>query len=139
MRARCICGAVTVRLGDKPTYINDCNCTLCRKSGAAWGYFPAAAVTIEGDTKGVTRNDMEAPAVEVHFCPRCGAATHWELTQAYTADHPQADRVGVNMKLFDPATLAGIELRFPDGLGWSGDDAPRYRRDASTIATGFSW
>lgn len=139
MCAHCICGAVTITLKDQPSYINDCNCTLCRKSGAAWGYFPSAAVTIAGETRGVTRNDMKAAAVEVHFCPRCGAATHWRLTPAYKADHPTADRMGVNMKLFDPARLSGVELRFPDGLGWSGEDDPGYRRDAITLGAGFSW
>ena len=38
MTGTCLCGAVTVTVDDRPDYIHDCNCSLCRKAGAAWGY-----------------------------------------------------------------------------------------------------
>jgi len=138
MLATCVCGAVSVRIDDLPTHINDCNCTLCRKSGGAWGYFAAQSVGIEGPTTSVTRRDMERPAVELHFCGECGTTTHWALTDAYKAEHPDADTMGMNMRLFDPDKLAGVELRFPDGKNWT-RPRPSMRRDPVVIGPGFRW
>jgi hypothetical protein len=44
---------------------------------------------------------------------------------------------GVNMALAEPDDLAGIELRFPDGRGWSGEGPFTYRRAAQTITDGL--
>ena len=138
MRATCLCGAVSVTLSAPPEYINDCNCTLCRKAGGAWGYYSGAQVAIEGATKSYTRTDLDDPAIELHFCPHCSTVTHWTTTPAYQAAHPDMDRVGVNMRLFDPDTLGGVELRFPDGKNWT-EERPLPRRDPVTIGPGFRW
>lgn len=138
MHAECLCGAVRVTIAARPDYINDCNCTLCRKSGGVWGYFPGADVRVEGETAGMVRPDMDEPAVEMRFCPKCGSTTHWVLTRSYQAAHPDTDRVGVNMRLFDPGALIGAELRFPDGLNWT-QVTPRQRRSPLRIGPDFRW
>ena len=51
MTGHCLCGAVSVTIDEKPDYINDCNCSLCRKSGGAWGYFDPSIVKTSGETK----------------------------------------------------------------------------------------
>ncbi|MEE4210601.1 MAG: hypothetical protein V2I43_15210, partial [Parvularcula sp.] len=64
MTGNCLCGTISVTLDRRPDFIHDCNCTLCRKAGAGWGYFPAAAVGVAGQTISVTRTDKEDPAAE---------------------------------------------------------------------------
>ncbi len=139
MTGECVCGAVSVTIGAKPEFIHDCNCALCRKSGAAWGYFPTAMVATNGKTVAFVRRDLEDPAVEVHSCPICGATTHWVTSQSFQARNPSLDRMGVNMRLFDPADLEGIEVRFPNGADWSGDGPFDYRRQAQTIGDDWRW
>ncbi len=127
----CHCGAVTVRIAHRPDYMNHCNCSLCAKAGAIWGYFDPADVTIEGETEGYTRADYAEPAVRVHFCPICGVTTHWQTTEGYAAAHPeQAARMGVNMRLFGSGAKSGVELRFPDGKNWNGESKPGFWKEA---------
>jgi hypothetical protein len=139
MTAACLCGAVSITIDARPQFVNDCNCTLCRKSGAAWAYFSSSAVRRTGRTVVVTRQDKALPAVEVHSCEGCAATTHFELTPSFRMRNPSADLTGVNMRLFDPAELLGIEVRFPNGKEWSGEGPYSYRRAALMIGTDGEW
>lgn len=119
MQGRCACQAVSVTLSRKPDYINFCNCCLCRKTGGAWGYFEAGEVSVDGVVKGFERPDIDEVYLETQFCPGCGAAVRWVAVAGY-----DSTRVGVNMRLFDPTELAGIECRFPDGIDWIDERPP---------------
>ena len=110
MKGSCICGGVTLELPRKPEYINICNCRLCRSTGGAFGYFTPGELTLAGETTSFQRDDLPEAWLTLHFCPRCGSATHWTPT-ARTA----ADRIGVNMRLFAQDELGGIEVRYQDG------------------------
>lgn len=138
MTATCACGSVSVTIEDRPAFIFDCNCTMCRKTGAAWGYFQPEAVHTEGTTSAYSRTDKPSPAVAVHSCPSCGSTTHWVRTGDFIAGHGN-DMAGVNMRLFDPDALTGIEVQYPDGKNWSGDGAFGFRRPALTISEETPW
>ena len=129
MQAQCHCKCVSLTLDRPPEYINLCDCSLCLKTGGAWGYFDPSAVAIQGETSGYRRKDYDNPAVEIQFCPVCGVTTHWILTEHIVGDDPaQNDRMGVNMRLFDPSELSGIEARTLDGRNWFGGTDPNHRR-----------
>ncbi|MDJ0642740.1 MAG: aldehyde-activating protein [Erythrobacter sp.] len=123
MIGSCHCGAISITISQKPDYINFCDCSLCAKSGGAWGYFAASEVGVEGETKGYCRADYDKPAVEMQFCTTCGTTTHWVLTE-----HCDGDRVGVNMRIFEPQELSGIEARTLDGRNWFGETGATHRR-----------
>ncbi|MEL6878547.1 MAG: GFA family protein [Pseudomonadota bacterium] len=123
MSGSCHCGRVSVTLEAKPDYINLCDCSLCAKSGGAWGYFTASQIEVGGQTNAYRRTDYAEPAVEMHFCANCGTTTHWVLTE-----HCEGDRVGVNMRIFEPIELAGIEARTLDGRNWLGEAEAQHRR-----------
>lgn len=135
----CLCGAVSITLEAKPEFINDCNCSLCRKVGAAWGYFPSASVAVSGKTVSFVRRDKDPAGVEVHSCEICGATTHWLLLKAFKELHQLPDTMGVNMRLFDPDELNGVEVRFPNGKDWFGEGPYGYRRTAMTISDSTPW
>lgn len=134
MTGTCLCGAVRVTLAAKPEFIHDCNCDLCRKSGAAWGYFPAAQVSAEGETISAMRVDKPEPAAEVHSCASCAATTHFVIARSFMERHGAIDLVGVNMRLFDLGELNGVEVRFPNGRDWSGEGPFDYRRPAVAVS-----
>lgn len=123
MNGTCHCGAVAVTLKQRPEYVNLCDCSLCLKSGGAWGYYSQRDVEVTGETGSYRRDDYKEPAVELQFCGKCGTTTHWTLTEYF-----EGDRVGVNMRIFDPKELQGVEARTLDGRNWFGDGEARHRR-----------
>lgn len=139
MTSKCACGAVSVTIDAKPEFINDCNCSLCRKTGGAWGYFSSASFTTTGKTVPFVRRDKDAPGVEIHSCETCAATTHFALTKSFKEQNPTADQAGVNMRLFDPADLTGVEVRYPNGRDWTGEGPFGYRREALTISEQSPW
>jgi hypothetical protein len=126
----CHCGAVHLSLRTKPAYVNDCNCSLCSNAGALWGYFAPSDVSINGETQLYTRLDRKQPGVTIHFCGKCGAATHWS-----PMPHIPQTMMGANMRLFDPSGLIGVELRFPNGRDWDGQSEYGYVRDHLVFGT----
>jgi hypothetical protein len=116
----CHCGRVGVRTEKRPDFIHDCNCTLCQKTGAIWGYFQPSEVAVQGATTGYSRDDKAEPGVSIRFCSNCGATTHFELTEAAIAKFGNT-MLGVNMRLADENDLVGVELRYPNGRAWSGE------------------
>jgi len=133
LMASCQCGAVNIELNHKPDFVNDCNCSLCARFGALWGYYDPADVSIVGTTTSYVRPDRSAPVVEVHTCITCEVTTHWALTQAHQDSTGISDKMGVNMRLFDKSDLRGVELRFPDGLAWDGEQTYGYVKPATTL------
>lgn len=126
-KVSCLCGAVSVTAPQRPEMIMECNCMLCSKTGARWGYFDPAQITVEGSTSSFRRTDKDDPSAEIHFCPTCGSTTHFVLTESAVAKHGNT-MMGVNYRLADPAGLAGVELRFPDGRAWPGEGEFTYVR-----------
>lgn len=124
----CQCGDVRISVGSLPAFVHDCNCTLCSKTGALWGYYHPADVQIAGPTTRYQRRDKPEPGVEIHFCPTCGATTHFTLTPASIAVHGNV-QLGVNFRLADESELEGVELRYPDGRGWDGQGPFGYVRE----------
>jgi hypothetical protein len=74
-----------------------------------WGYFPVSEVEFSGEVSSYLRSDVLNASMAAEYCGKCGATTNWRRLDA---DAP--DRMGVNMLLFDPAELAGLELRYGD-------------------------
>lgn len=128
----CHCGRVRIEILKRPDYINECNCSLCAKSGVQWSYFHPSEVRVEGLTNGYSREDKADPAAEVHFCAKCGATTHFTLTDSAVAKFGDS-LIGVNMRLADEPDLAGLELRYPDGRAWAGEGGFTYVREARIL------
>jgi hypothetical protein len=130
----CHCGQVRIEILKRPDYINECNCSLCAKSGVQWSYFNPSEVRVEGVTSGYCREDKPDPGAEMHFCAKCGATTHFTLTASTIAKFGNT-LMGVNMRLADDPDLAGLELRYPDGRAWSGTGEFGYVREAIILGS----
>ena len=120
MRGRCPCGGVTVEVPGAPAYLNSCNCSLCFRLGALWGYFDPADVTVAGETRPFARTDIEQ-WLETNFCPACSAVVSW--TAVRDLGKP---RMGVNMRLFEPEDLFGLPVRFGEGRDDARFGEPRH-------------
>ena len=132
LKLSCLCGQIRAELSKRPDFIHECNCTLCSKTGARWGYFHPSEVSVDGNAKGYCREDKEDPAAEIRFCKNCGSTTHFNLTASAVSKFGNT-MMGVNMLLADERDLAGVELRFPDGQAWAGAGELAYVRKARII------
>ena len=132
LKLTCLCGRVRIEASRRPDFINECNCTLCSKSGARWAYFHPSEVVVEGETTGYSRQDKEDPATEIRVCATCGSTTHFRLTASGVSRFGDS-QMGINVRLADEKDLAGIELRFPDGRAWPGQGSFSYVQEARII------
>jgi hypothetical protein len=119
----CHCGQVSVSVPDVPGYMNACNCSLCLKLGALWAYYPRDAVRVEGERRAYLRNDVVRPKLSVDFCTRCGATIDW-----LPANDNREDRMAVNMRLFDPAALIGVQVIYGDRRNHADPSEAVYRK-----------
>ena len=84
----CLCGQIRVETAKQPDFIHECNCTLCSKSGARWGYFHPSEVNVEGAAEGYCREDKEEPGAVLQFCAKCGVTTSPESSFAIRTGGP---------------------------------------------------
>lgn len=110
LTAACHCGAVRVRVPRPPETLTNCNCSICRRYGALWAYYPPAEVAVvaaEGAMHAYAWGDRSLRFVR---CAHCGVLTHWEAV-----DRAAATKMGVNMRLFEPEDLGDVRIRRLDG------------------------
>lgn len=127
----CLCGGVRLR-AERPAFVHECNCALCSKSGARWGYYHPDQVQVEGATHGYVRADKGEPAADLRFCATCGSTTHFVLTAQAAAKYGNT-MMGMNTRLAPDADLAGVEVRYPDGANWNGAGDFAYLREPQII------
>ncbi|WP_295646245.1 GFA family protein [uncultured Methylibium sp.] len=107
LSATCHCGAVRIEIPRRPRSLTNCNCSICRRYGTLWAYFPATQLRVSGATSHYAWGDRLLRFVR---CSTCGCITHWERIV------PTAGaRVGVNARNFDPAVLGPVRIRLLDG------------------------
>lgn len=108
IEASCHCGAVTLFTEQPPQWVADCNCSICRRYGVLWAYYPASAVRVaaSGPTAVYT---WGAESLRFHRCDGCGCVTHWTKVDA------AIDRIGINARLLPRDILAATPVRRLDG------------------------
>ena len=118
LHGSCHCGAVEIHVPDAPEWLGSCNCSICRRLGTLFAYYPAeAGIRIEGETARYVWGDR---MISLHHCPTCGCPTHWEpIVEGI-------DKVGINARLLDGFAIDGpryllngdeLEVRYLDNAG----------------------
>ena len=94
-----------LRLGE----VNDCNCSICRRYGALWAYYPRFAGAVRGRDRASRHLPLGDRSLEFHRCRTCGCVTHWSaVDRTY-------ERMGVNARLMAPEVLAAVPVFHDDG------------------------
>jgi len=104
----CHCGAVRFSV-PVPETATECNCSICRRYGALWAYYPVGEVVFEPPAPATGTYMWDDRSLAFHRCRACGCVTHWSPVNR------TEDRMGVNARLLDPAVLAGVRIRHLDG------------------------
>lgn len=106
LTATCHCGAVTIVVPRAPVELTSCNCSVCRRLGGLWCYFPPAEVTVSGTTTAYIWGDKD---IAINHCPTCGCTTHWLPLRE------NINRMGVNARLMDAVVVATTKIKRVDG------------------------
>ncbi len=105
----CHCGAIRVRLSFKPEEATQCNCSICRLTGALWTYGPPDQIQVQGTGVGYVQGDA---TLTTWHCCTCGITTHW------TPIDPDYGRMGVNLRIFAPELWENLPRKLVDGASW---------------------
>lgn len=108
-RGSCHCGRVTLVLHEAPTERVSCNCSICRRVAGLWHYCAVQAATVTGAGVAYRQGDR---ALDLWHCSTCGCTTHWTPTD------PTYPRMGINLRMFDPALWRDLPLRRVDGASF---------------------
>jgi hypothetical protein len=82
--AACSCGQLRLTVSAEPLRVSICHCLACqRRTGSVFGAqarFPRDAVRISGESTAYVRVGDEGNKITFHFCPRCGATLHYDVS-----------------------------------------------------------
>jgi len=104
----CHCGAVTIEVATTPSVLTSCNCSICRRLGSLWAYYPPSDVKVTGPTVAYVSGDR---MLELHHCPTCACTTHWSPI----AGKADPNRMGINARLLSPEVVAAARVKRVDG------------------------
>ena len=107
--ASCHCGAVVLEVDSPPEEVNDCHCSICRRYGTLWAYYPPEQVRVLPSDPPTDVYVWGDKTLETHRCGNCGCVSHW------VAFDPGVDVMGVNARLMDPEVLAAARVRYSAG------------------------
>jgi hypothetical protein len=103
VKAACHCTSIRLEIESLPTWVLDCNCTLCRRYGGLWAYYePGQVRLVQGadDTDHYSWLDHD---IGYHWCKRCGCVTHYTVLKA---NPPWIRAINVRMiPTLDPAKV----------------------------------
>lgn len=105
----CHCGRIRLTLRETPPDAGECNCSICRRTGGLWHHCAPDKVTVEGEGGGYVQGDC---FLTTWHCPTCGCTTHW------TAIDRTYERMGVNLRMFEPELWRELPRRFIDGASF---------------------
>ncbi|KZN55780.1 GFA family protein [Pseudoalteromonas luteoviolacea] len=110
MRGSCHCGNVVIELSTKIDQVTSCNCSICHRYGAIWGYFKLDEVKIESNTGRIDSYKHGDEYLDFHHCAHCGCVTHYT-----PREKAQSERMAVNLRMFEKGLLDEVSIRYFDG------------------------
>lgn len=123
IRAACHCTAVRLQIAAAPSWVGDCNCTLCRRYGALWAYYGPGKVEVVSGGDATDTYSWGDGMLAFHRCKQCGCITHFT---ALDRDPPVI--VAVNARMIPTLNPASVRVQQMDnghtGFFWTRSDGP---------------
>jgi hypothetical protein len=110
LQGSCHCGAVRLTLPSALEKATSCNCSLCRRSGAIFGYYECGTIPAQGHPENTEEYVWGDRTLRNVRCKTCGILTQWE-----PLEFKPGVRHGVNLRNFDPKPLESVPVRRFDG------------------------
>lgn len=109
MKLSCHCGNISIE-APLPERLTTCNCSICSRYQALWGYYSPEQVRVVTGIRGESAYCWGDRELEFVRCGDCGCVTHYR-----TVPGQPDPRIAVNFRLVQDAALEGIPLRHFDG------------------------
>ena len=93
-----------------PTSVSECNCSICRRYGVLWVYYPASQVRVFAAPDATDGYVWGRKVLRFVRCRSCGCVTHWERIEPV-----EGSKMGVNARNFAPSVLASVPVKQLDG------------------------
>jgi hypothetical protein len=110
LSATCHCGAVRLEVPAAPEFVVDCNCSICRRYGALWAFYPVADLRTQGHPAATTGYIWGPKTINTFRCRHCGCVTHWEPLPGKSST-----KLAINARNLEPRALEGVRVRHFDG------------------------
>src|SRR6185436_19670889 len=105
----CLCKAVQVGVAQLPRQVTQCNCSVCRRYGTLWAYYPRSAVSI-APRAALESYSVRPRGLKFVRCRTCGCVICWDSRRKGIDQ-----RMGVNTRLLDHAVMADVPVKVLDG------------------------
>jgi hypothetical protein len=109
MKISCHCHNIEIEV-PPPDQLTVCNCSICSRYQALWGYYQPAAVRVnvgEAGEQFYTWNDHE---IEFVRCSGCGCVTYYRVA----AGLPDP-KIAVNFRMAPAELLTDVPVRYFNG------------------------
>ena len=110
LSASCHCGAVRIEVPRAPESLTNCNCSICRRYGTLWAYYPTDEVRVTAPAGATQTYEWSERTLRFVRCATCGCVSHLEPTPGN-----ERGKMGVNARNFEPAMLDDVPIRRLDG------------------------
>ena len=110
MQLQCHCGNVTITIKEQPETLTQCNCSMCSRYAALWGYYPPEEVDINVGDKGLSVYSWGDKYLDFKNCSECGCITHYQTTEK-----APKQKVGINFRMAPIKSIETIQVRDFDG------------------------
>ena len=112
LHGSCHCGKIRITVAAPPGQVSQCNCSLCRKTGWIGGYWHPDDVTVDAASEALSPYVQGDKMITLWHCQTCGSHTHWTPITA------PRERMGVNMRIFDPTDWQHLPVQEVDGASF---------------------
>lgn len=109
MKITCHCRNIEIEV-TTPVQVTSCNCSICSRYNALWGYYKPEQVTISVGTAGQESYIWGDRELEFVRCSKCGCVTHYR-----TAPGQPDPRIAVNFRMAQEGEVENVAVRFFDG------------------------
>ena len=122
----CHCGAVELRvpLSDGLSTARRCDCSFCRRRGAAAVSAPLDGVEIIRGADNLTLYQWNTKTAQHYFCKTCGI-------KSFYVPRSNPDGISVNARCLDPETISKVRITNFDGRNWEkhADELKHFSQD----------
>ncbi|UJF16910.1 aldehyde-activating protein [Vibrio sp. SS-MA-C1-2] len=109
---QCHCGNIKLSIQQLTETATSCNCSICIRYQALWGYFTESQVLLSIGLHGINHYCQGDKMINFYACPHCFCVTHYR-----SSTPTENSRFAVNYHLFDTQLIqhSTMKIKHFDG------------------------
>ena len=110
VEGHCHCGLIALSLNFLPDSVTLCNCSICRRYNAVWGYYKRHEINLKINYDKANAYRWGDQMIDFISCSNCGCVSHYE-----DVEKGPDSRLAVNFRMFADHVWQGLNVRYFDG------------------------